>query len=255
LTPPSLSIVVPLWNEAGNIEALAAMLASSAAVSRGDAEAVLVNNGSTDQTGALLDLAARKYGDWLRPIHLPQNQNYGGGVYEGARRARGALICYLPGDMQYLTDDLNVVAALLLEHYRRGETKVLVKGDRTKRLDSFSTKFASVVYTSLANIILGLNVRDVNGLPKGFHRHLLDLLPERRLTTFVFDAQIIAAARTNKWKVVETPVTFHARRAGVSSWSGKRIRVYMRSIGELLVVRSARSSRPAALKPVDSATQ
>jgi hypothetical protein len=95
------------------------------------------------------------------------------------------------------------------------------------------------VYTGIANLILGIRVQDVNGLPKAFHRSLLSHLPEERMKTFVLDAQIIYVARKIGWAVEEVDVTFHARRAGVSSWSGKRIKTYLRSIRQLWRVRMA----------------
>ena len=78
MTSPLVSIVIPLWNEADNIDSLIALLDQSSAVCVGLAEAVLVNNGSTDATGALIDYHA-VLKPWIRPIHLKENLNYGGG--------------------------------------------------------------------------------------------------------------------------------------------------------------------------------
>jgi hypothetical protein len=58
------------------------------------------------------------------------------------------------------------------------------------------------------------------------------------MKTFVFDAQLLYAARRNHWAIVEVPVTFHARRVGVSSWSRKRLSVYWTTIKQMLRLKS-----------------
>lgn len=244
-----LSIIVPLWNEAGNIDDLVDMLASLNIVREGECEAVLVNNGSTDHTGDLLNSWSQKYPDWIKAVHLPENLNYGGGIYEGCRHARGKVICYVPGDLQYLGDDLNKIIVRVLDCDSAGKCNVLVKGNRTTRMDAGNFQFVSNVYTKIASLVLGLRVTDVNGLPKAFDRSLLDLLPNTLLKTFVFDAQLLFTARRNGWDIEELDVTFHARRAGISSWSGRRLKVYLRSLVDLWVVRHAAREEPVPLLP------
>src|SRR5262245_6970130 len=103
---PKASIVIPLWNEAENIDALVAMLATSRIVRDGDGEAVLVDNGSRDATGNLLRENASRNA-WISPIYLSENLNYGGGLLEGASRSQGRIVCFMPGDLQYLAPDLD----------------------------------------------------------------------------------------------------------------------------------------------------
>ena len=227
-----LSVIVPLWNEGRNVTALVDMIAPCRLVGDSALELVLVNNGSADDTGALVDAAAAQHA-WIRAVHLPQNLNYGGGIYEGARYASHAHLGMLPGDLQYSAEDLVKV----WDAYCAAPTHpLLAKGWRTTRLDPLSTRIVSAVYSRLANAILGTHVRDINGLPKIFPRALLDALPAERMVTFVFDAQLLFTATRLGWPIHETEVTFHARRAGVSSWSGKRLRVYARSFMQLVRV-------------------
>ena len=232
----SLSIVVPLWNEEANVVALVRSLGDSRTVREFGATAVLVDNGSADATGRILDeLAATE--PWMRVIHLAENLNYGGGILEGVRQAAGEYICYLPGDLQYSGYDLDRVVTRLYLHHQEGGRNVLVKGKRTTRADGAAASIVSWTYTVLAKAVLGLGIDDVNGLPKAFHRSLLALLPTRTMINFVFDAQLLHCASMNRWKIEEIEVTFHKRNAGVSSWSGRRVHVYVRSLRDLFVVR------------------
>jgi hypothetical protein len=132
------------------------------------------------------------------------------------------------------------MAEVVLENNGSSDgTRGVVKGRRTVRLDPLMTRIVSFVYTAAANLILGLRIKDGNGLPKIFDRTLLDLIQGVRMKTFVFDAQIISLARTNKWAIREIPVTFHARRTGVSSWSRKRLRTCRESFQNLIRLRFA----------------
>lgn len=227
-----LSVVVPVWNEGSNVTALVEMMAGCRLVADGVFELVLVNNGSADDTGARVDAAAAQY-PWVRPVHLTANLNYGGGIYEGARYASHPHIGMLPGDLQYSAEDL---VRVWDDYAAHAAAPCLAKGWRTTRLDPLSTRLVSFVYSRIANTILGIRVRDINGLPKLFPRELLDALPAERMVTFVFDAQLLFVAARLGWEIRETEVTFHARRAGVSSWSGKRLRVYARSFVQLMRV-------------------
>lgn len=237
----SVGIIVPLWNEAGNIRGLVDLLGATRAVRELGARATLVNNGSADRTGALLDeLAASR--PWMQVVHLAQNRNYGGGILEGCRRSAASYLCYIPGDLQYSGEDTDRVIERLREHHRSGRgARVLVKGRRITRLDGAAQAFISGTYTALARTALALPVQDINGLPKAFHRSLLAALPPDAMINFVLDAQLMYCARRNGFEIDEIDVTFHRRASGVSSWSGRRVRVYLRSLRDLVRVRAAGS--------------
>jgi hypothetical protein len=174
-------------------------------------------------------------------------------TYEGFRHASTGIVAYIPGDLQVLPEDVLVVwdAFQAAASSRHSSNNLFVKGCRTRRLDGFQTRFISRVYTLLANRILDLRVKDLNGLPKMFHKRLLIKLPEEKMKTFVFDAQLLAAARDWSFEVIEVPVTFHARREGVSSWSGKRIKVYRESFKSMMRLRQLRRDVPAGFVSAD----
>lgn len=240
---PTLTIVIPLWNEEKNIVPLIEMFEKSELHKLGLRELILVNNGSLDKTGSLIDELAKQV-PWIVPIHLSQNLNYGGGIQRGLAQATGDYVGFIPGDLQIDTKDVSSVWLILKEQLTKGaSSRLLVKGCRTIRRDGVSTRFVSTIYTWLANLILGIWVRDINGLPKIFHRELLSHLPQERVRTFVFDAQILLTAKKLKWPIIEIPVVFHARREGVSSWSGRRLKVYFESFKLLFKIRKLELGR------------
>ncbi len=200
------------------------MLKKSGLLNIGLKEVILVDNGSTDNTKKLLQSISLK-NNWIVPVFLKHNLNYGGGIYEGFKYTTSEYIAFIPGDLQIHADDIKKIWHTLLKDPKKANS--LYKGSRTIRYDSFQTKFVSKIYTFLANIILGLNVSDVNGLPKIFHKSLIDHIPKKRMKTFVFDSQLISIARQNRYFIHEIPVTFYSRREGLSSWSSKRIQIYI----------------------------
>jgi glycosyltransferase involved in cell wall biosynthesis len=247
------SLIVPLWNEGKNIVSLVESIDTDNLPRLGMKELILVNNGSSDDTREKMLSLAQRF-DWIKPVDLAVNVNYGGGVYEGFRHASAEVVAYIPGDLQVMPDDVLVV----WNAFKTAEgacsltnKNLFVKGCRTRRLDGFQTRFVSRVYTFLANRILDLRVKDLNGLPKMFHKRLLMKLPEEKMRTFVFDAQLLAAARDWRFEVIEVPVTFHARRQGISSWSGKRIKVYRESFRSMMRLRQLRKAEPAGFVGAD----
>src|SRR5207253_1789986 len=130
--PTAFSLVIPLWNEGRNVRQLVQAIADSGLPQEGLNELVLVNNGSSDDTGALVDDAAARHA-WIVPVHLPGNENYGGGVYEGFRRATCDVLCYIPGDLQVMPDDVQKVWRAF--QAAPEADKMFVKGYRTVRHD------------------------------------------------------------------------------------------------------------------------
>ena len=146
------------------------------------------------------------------------------------------VVSFIPGDLQILPSEVPKIFNLFKIKYIKN-TNVLVKGRRTLRLDSPQTQFISKAYTFITKKILGLSVDDINGLPKMFDKKLIKLFPKEIPNTFVFDALILYIATENKWEIIEFPVTFHARRNGLSSWSNKRLKIYLSTFIQIFLLR------------------
>ena len=228
-----LSLVIPIFNEEKNIEPLISDIAKTRQSSRCPHELVLVNNGSQDRSAE--EIAHLKVGkDWIKTITLQTNQGYGGGIQAGLSNVSplSTHVGWIPADLQYSIQDLQKVWTQTTKIPR-----ALHKGQRTVRLDGAQTRFVSTVYTYLYRLILGLRVKDVNGLPKIFPVELYHRIDFPLSHTFVLDGQLILAAELYGLPVHEHPVTFFARRSGVSSWSSKRLKVYRDTILELFQIQ------------------
>jgi glycosyltransferase involved in cell wall biosynthesis len=180
-TPPELSVVAPLHNEAGNAGALFAAICAAIEPLGRPFEVLLVDDGSTDDTGRLLDeLAARDAR--LRPIHLDGNFGEAAALCAGFEHARGGIILTLDGDLQNDPADLPRLLTLLESGGYRA-----VSGWRRKRQEKLLWRvLPSLIANWLIARVTGVPSRDngcglkayraevVQGiyLPHGLHRFM-----------------------------------------------------------------------------------
>src|SRR5262249_24443092 len=97
---PSLSIFFPAYNDAGTSASLALVAHMTARRLTDDHELIVVDDGSADQPGMLLDEMAAHF-PWLKVVHHPANRGYGGALRTGFATAGKELVFYTDGDAQY----------------------------------------------------------------------------------------------------------------------------------------------------------
>src|SRR5436190_10245772 len=172
--PPSgarhrVSCVLPARNEEDAIGLVVPAALEALASLTVESELVVVDDGSTDGTGGLLDaLAARE--PCLRVIHFHEPRGYGAALRAGFAASRLPLLAFTDSDGQFDLRDLDRVLPLLAD-------ADLVVGFRIDRADPASRHVLSRGYNALVRLLVGVRVRDVNCAFKAFHRRVLDLLP------------------------------------------------------------------------------
>ena len=206
---PDVSLVIPLYNEEGNVRSLVATLAP--ALAGLDHELILVDNGSRDGTSGLIDeLAAAA--DTIRKVTVEHNEGYGHGILSGLREARGRWVAFMCGDLQVAEAD---VAVILEKAVSEGHD--LVKAVRVDRRDGFKRRFFSFALNRLVPLVFATGGQDVNGTPKVMTRDLFQRLSLESKRWFI-DAEIMIKASTMPTlSLAEVPVVFHPRREGRST--------------------------------------
>jgi glycosyltransferase involved in cell wall biosynthesis len=240
---PRLSIVIPCYNEAGNIPHLVSRL-REAVGSRPDIEVVLVNNGSKDDSAAVFARELSKPEHAFATLCLVEvNQGYGFGILSGLRAAHGEFLSWTHADMQ--TDPKDVLLGLDSILKAPDPRRTFLRGRRIGRnpLDAFFTFGMSVI----ASLALGAKLHDINAQPKLFHRSFFETWHDAP-KDFSLDLYALYKARTEKLLVLEQPVRFAKRLHGEAKGGGtlkgkwkliKRTFAYIRSLRREL--RSASS--------------
>lgn len=168
-----LSVVVPLYNEAGNVARLVA--AVQAALSRFSLpwELILVDDGSSDDTLAQMQDAAAGAGDHVRVVALSRNFGQTAAMQAGIDQARGSLVTTMDGDLQNDPTDI----PRMVEHLRK-EDLDLLQGWRRERQDSLVRRIPSRVANHLIGRVTGVRLHDYGCSLKVYRA---DILREVRL--------------------------------------------------------------------------
>jgi glycosyltransferase involved in cell wall biosynthesis len=152
---PGLSIFFPAYNDAGTIASLAIVAHMTARQLTDDYEVIVVEDGSPDHTGELLDEMARHF-PWLKVVHHQQNRGYGGALRSGFATASKELVFYTDGDAQYDPRELQALWGAF------GPDVDFVNGFKLGRSDPFHRVVIGRVYHWFVKLAFGLRVRDVD---------------------------------------------------------------------------------------------
>ena len=151
----SISVFFPAYNDEATI---ARMVQDALAVLprlTNDYEVIVVNDGSHDNTPAVLDQLARTE-PHLKVVHHPCNKGYGAALRTGIAHATREVIFYTDGDGQYDVGEIVTLAPLLTEGID------VVNGYKRKRSDHLHRRAIGALYNQTARLLFRLPVRDVD---------------------------------------------------------------------------------------------
>ncbi len=230
-----LSIVIPCYNEADNIQLLLNTICNTY---KQHTEIILVDNGSTDNTADILENELELIKNVLiKLVKIEKNIGYGHGIMAGIKKARGDIICWTHADFQ--TDIKDVYNGFELFSQQTIQKKIFLKGIRNKRpiVDAILTLGMGII----SSIWLRQNLNDINAQPKMFHRSFLKKVGKPP-DDFSLDLYFYYNAIINEMKILELPVYFGKRLHGKAKGGGgssifTRIRVIFRTLRYILKLR------------------
>jgi len=222
----SLSIGLPAHNEAENIGPMIEMARAKVAPLVDDLEIVVVDDGSTDDTAAIVRAMAAE-DPRIRLIQHPVNLGYGAAVRDAIWSASKELIFFTDADRQF---DLSEVERFLA----RIDGADMVIGYRHARSDPWHRRLFGRGWSWLVNLLFGYVARDVDCAYKLFKRRVIDTV---RVTSggAMFSAEFLVRAKLAGFRIVEEPVSHYPRPAG--SQSGSRPDVILRAFRDLFRLR------------------
>jgi glycosyltransferase involved in cell wall biosynthesis len=179
----SISIVIPALNEEAVVESVVRDIEKEVATSFRDYEIILIDDGSTDRTGEIMDNLAQQL-PRVRTIHNRQNIGLGASYQRGVAEARCTYLMMLCGDGGMPAASLPPIFAAI------GSADIVAPYvTNLKAIKSPVRYFTSRVYTTLLNLLFGQKIKYYNGLPV----HRVDLLRQLRInsTGFAFQGEIL----------------------------------------------------------------
>jgi dolichol-phosphate mannosyltransferase len=203
----AFAVVVPFFNEERNVGIVSSELRRVVEGALGGGEVILVDDGSSDQTGAKLDEIAR---DWpaCRVFHLRQNSGQSAALLFGFSQTNAPILITLDGDGQNDPDDILKLLARL-------DGVDMVVGARMERQDSWMRRKISRLANRVRSKWLGDGLSDAGCALKVFRREVVSaFIPIRTLYSFMPSLAVAAGFR-----VTEVPVKHRQRAHGDSKYS------------------------------------
>lgn len=219
-----LSIIVPVYNEEESLPELYAQVRPVMEALGRDWELILVNDGSRDNSAAVLDALAAQ-DRRVKVVHFRRNAGQTAAMMAGIDFASGEVIIPMDADLQNDPVDIPRLLAKLEEGYD------IVSGWRKNRQDdSLRRNFPSRVANWLISRVSGVRLHDYGCSLKAYHRDVIKgvkLYGEMHRFIPIY-------ASWNGARVTEIPVTHHARKFGQSKYGLERVaKVFL----DLLVVK------------------
>lgn len=164
-----LTVVVPVYNEAGNMKRLEKALAKFQQEAKVDCCILLVNDGSKDQSGLLIrEICDRHTGFYF--LELAENKGLSAAIKAGIDFCHSKLIAYMDADLQTTPDDFH----LLLDYADEYE---MVMGIRTGRKDGFVKNMSSRIANRFRRAITHDGVEDTGCPLKILHTDFAKRIP------------------------------------------------------------------------------
>ncbi|MFH0738960.1 MAG: glycosyltransferase family 2 protein [Candidatus Omnitrophota bacterium] len=207
---PLLSVIVPVYNEAGTIRQILEKIRLIAI----DKEIIVVDDGSNDGTGKILRELEE---DSVKIIHHPTNRGKGAAVLTGLNNAASEFVIIQDADLEYdPADYLKLVAAI-----QEGGADIILGARFTRGYHGLMVhKMGNRFLTMLLNILFRSNLNDCFTCYKLFRRETINRL-DLKSQGFDIETEIVSKALRSKLRIKEVPITYHPR----SYSQGKKIRI------------------------------
>ncbi len=206
-----LSVIAPCYNEEGNLRELVNRLRNAFWTKNIVGEIVLVDDGSTDGTGPLVDQLAQEQPNVIA-VHHGKNMGMVAGWRSGLQAAHGDLVCLIDADLQNLPEDvcrlyreLRLSGADIVQGYRSSVGRIRDSRYRLSKTLNF-----------ILNACFGMRLRDNKS---GFiicRRDVLADVLRHRFRYHYFQSLIMVAAKSKGYTIREIETLFESRLVGKS---------------------------------------
>jgi glycosyltransferase involved in cell wall biosynthesis len=206
-----VSVLVPAKDEAANLPEFVRLCGDALGDAGFSFEVVVVDDGSRDDSPAVLDALRRRH-PFLRVVTHRRQRGIADALRSAGDAARGDIFVFYPADLQYLPEDIPRLVRPILD----GEADI-VTGTKQGR---YEKAFVSRIYNGLCRWLFGIRVTDLNSV-KAYRREVMDGVPLRP----DWHRFMVVIAAADGFRLTSLPVPLYPRRAGTSKFNWRRIPV------------------------------
>jgi glycosyltransferase involved in cell wall biosynthesis len=217
MSHPRLSIVIPAYNESARIEATLDRVMSCVASEGWDAEVLVIDDGSKDNTAGIV----KRWMDVFPRLHLiqnPGNRGKGYSVRNGLLQAAGDIVMFTDADLSAPMEEANRLIAAI-----DAGADVAIGSrwlDRTRQTihQPLYRQFFGRCFNAITRGVMGLPFKDTQCGFKAFRREAAQIVFRlQRIERWGFDPEILFIARKLRYTIKEVPVTWgHDERSRMS---------------------------------------
>lgn len=209
--PFGISVFFPAYNDAPSLPLLLERTFEVLRRCADDYEVIVVNDGSADETGEVLEKLRSVYAPYLRVVTHEQNRGYGGALRSGFAAASKEWVFYTDGDGQYDPSELETLLRLVTPGTG------LVNGYKIARNDPWHRIAIGWMYNQFARRLFRIRLRDIDCDFRLIRRSLLDDCPLES-TSGTICVELVRKLECQGADVVETPVHHYPRQHGRSQF-------------------------------------
>ncbi|MBN1831454.1 MAG: glycosyltransferase [Deltaproteobacteria bacterium] len=231
-----LSIILPAYNEADNIEKTIESFVAIQHRINFDVTLIVVNDGSTDATPDICQVVSREY-PFVKCINHAENIGYGGAIISGIKAAEGEYVAICDSDCQFDAADL----LALLKFTRSFD---VIVGYRENRADPLGRRVLGRIWTMISRFLFDIKIRDLNCALKVFRLPLVKDLDLRCVGPGI-NMEILAHLSASEIPIKEVPCIHYPRTAGRQTGSSPR--VIKRAFAELMSLLTRKDSTGSSL--------
>ena len=210
MQPGLLSILVPVYNEeeyVGTILERAIAAPLPAGIER---EIIVVDDGSTDDSAAIVESVSREHPGLIRLVRLERNRGKGAAVRRALAEAHGEFSIIQDADLEYNPHEYGLILRPLLDDVADAVYGSRFASSARRRVLYFWHSVANRVLTTLCNVAADLNLTDVETCYKAFRTSLLKTIPIRS-DRFGIEPEITIKLAKRQARIYEVPISYEGR--------------------------------------------
>jgi len=209
-----LSVIIPAHNEEDLIEKVALDIIEALDKESIDNEVLIVDDNSSDDTGAIIDILAKSHKN-IRPLHRQPPNGFGRAIREGIESATGDAIVVAMGDASDDPKDIVKYFRKIQEGYDCVFGSRFIKGALVKDYPAHKLFVNRLANTFLMCLFLTKH-NDLTNAFKAYRKEVLDAIRPIESLYFNITIELPLKALVREYKIATVPINWYGRESGVS---------------------------------------